>query len=194
MRDPTPFRAVLLSLILPGAAGFEPAWRLEGGLTLRRFEQQVKSEVGGRRGDRLVEETEVGLALVGSARVFTGFDESGAAVVAPAVGGGYAEAWLGPVARAEWRRLFLPAIDGDRDGAFRTLPSVAWLLAAGGAIPLGGKLELSLRLEPEPHPVRRAGGPPLRRSPPRCPPPEQVLPTPSALRAGVVSTWRPRRR
>jgi hypothetical protein len=39
----------------------EPRVRLDGGLTLSRFEPQVKSEVGNEPGERLVEPTEIGL-------------------------------------------------------------------------------------------------------------------------------------
>lgn len=177
---------VACSLLPASAAEARERWRIGGGLTLSHFEQQVKSEVGGRRGERLVEDSEVGLLVAGSYRVWrsisagiftqldlgnrragelAGFDASGAAVVDPAVGGVYAELWLGPLVRGEWRRLFLevgygligirddegradlPASDGDTDGAFRTLPSVAWTFGLGGSVSLGTRLDLELRLE-----------------------------------------------
>jgi hypothetical protein len=177
---------LLLFVLFPAAAGGQDRWRLDGGLTFGHFEQQVKSEVGGLRGERLVTETQLGVGLIGSARVwrflsaglfarldvgarragrFAGFDEEGRAVVSPEVGGGYRELWLGPITRAQWRRLFvelgygllalrgddargdLPASDGDSRSAFRGSPAVVWLLALGGDIPLLPRLDLALRVE-----------------------------------------------
>jgi hypothetical protein len=102
-------------------------WRVDAGLTVRRFEQQFKVEVGGARGERLVQEQEVGLLTTATWRVwgpfsagaylrldagtreasrFTGFDEDGKATVAPTVGGDFTELWVGPLVRAQWRTLF----------------------------------------------------------------------------------------
>ncbi|HXG38535.1 MAG TPA: hypothetical protein VNL36_07180, partial [Bacteroidota bacterium] len=44
-------------------------WRVEGGVTFRHFQQQVKAEVGQPRGDRLVNEFELGALLSGTYRV-----------------------------------------------------------------------------------------------------------------------------
>jgi hypothetical protein len=108
-----------------------------------------------------------------------GLDEDGAAVVEPEVGGAYTELWLGPLVRAQWRGLFLevgyglfairaddgrgdlPASDGDATSAFRTLPSVAWVLALGGDVPLADRVDLVLRLEYRVRYYDRRGGDPL---------------------------------
>jgi hypothetical protein len=179
-----------MSLLVPRAADAAespPAsWRLDGGLTLSRFEQQVKTEVGGARGERLVKETELGLAAFVTYRVFKpilaglfvqfdlgsrsagrfdAFDANNTPILKDTTGGSFTELWIGPLVRAEWRRLFvelgygafgvrddgarsdLPAVDGTTDGAFTTSPTIAWLLALGGSVPLKDNLELVLRLE-----------------------------------------------
>lgn len=103
-------------------------FRFDLGLTFHRFEQQVKSEIGGARGERLVEESALGLAGVASWRVwgplsigalarydtgsrnagrFTGLDAEDRAVVEDEVGGDFDEFWLGPLVRAQWRMLFV---------------------------------------------------------------------------------------
>src|SRR5690606_10531987 len=62
----------LTIVVLVGVATFMPAhaqaddfarWRLDGGLTFSHFEQQIKTEIGGARGDRLVTDSEFGLNL-----------------------------------------------------------------------------------------------------------------------------------
>lgn len=108
----------------------EETWRLDVGLTFSRFEQQVKSEIGGVAGERLVEETQFGLAVLGSYRIwgpfslglygqydvgfrssgrFVGFDESGAAVTESGTGGMFHELWLGPLLRIQYWTLFVEA-------------------------------------------------------------------------------------
>lgn len=110
-----------------GAQGGDRPLRLDASLALWRFEQQVKSEIGGARGERLVEETYVALLASGSWRVwgpleiggfvqadlgsrkagrFAGFDENDQTVVEGEVGGDYSELWAGPLIRARWRGLF----------------------------------------------------------------------------------------
>ncbi len=162
-----------------------PPLRLDLGLTFSRFEQQVKTEVGGARGERLVEETTFGAAAMATWRLwgplegglfvqydlglreagrFAGFDGD-RAVVEPSVGGGYQELWVGPLLRGSWRGAFvelgwgavglrwddarddLPDADGDTDAALRTRPSIAWLAALGGAVPLAEAWALAIRLE-----------------------------------------------
>ena len=57
----------LLSVISVSAAADELAsetWRVDGNFTYRRFEQQFKPEVGGLKGERLVEESELGIGLL----------------------------------------------------------------------------------------------------------------------------------
>lgn len=104
-----------------------PPFRLDGGLTFSRFEQQVKPEVGGAAGERLVEETAFGFAQSLSYRFlgplsvgaflqfdagrreaarFAGFDSEGRATTSGAVGGSYLELWMGPQLRVDYRALF----------------------------------------------------------------------------------------
>ena len=98
------------------------------GLTFSRFEQQVKSEVGGQRAERLVEHTEFGALAMGTyslvdavgvglyaqsdfgfrgAGNFSGFDANDAAQITDETGGSYRELWLGPLVRGSYGPLFL---------------------------------------------------------------------------------------
>ena len=159
--------------------------RLTSDLAVSRFEQQVKTEIGGARGERLVEETFLGLNVQGSyllwdyfaagvfvrgdvgsrsAGTFEAFDENGAPTIVDETGGAFAELWLGPVVSAHYKTLFaqvgygalglrcdsarddLPA-EGGGTGAFRTSPTIAWLVAIGGGIPVLETLQIHLRLE-----------------------------------------------
>jgi hypothetical protein len=123
---------ILLSSIPASAQGQDTlwgdeTWRLDGGLTFSRFEQQVKSEIGGATGERLVSETNFGLALHATYRVwgpfalglyaqydigsrtagrFSGLDANNKAVVVGEVGGSYHEFWLGPLLRVQWKSVF----------------------------------------------------------------------------------------
>ena len=176
---------------------YGPRFRLDGGLTFSRFEQQVKSEVGGARGERLVESTEFGylqmlafrfweplsaglfLQLDAGTREagrFAGFAPDGTTVVSDEVGGSYTELWMGPFLRAEWRRLFvevgygaygarhdearddLPNESGDASSNLRTHPTIAWLFALGGSVPLTDELAVALRIEYRIRYYNRRGG------------------------------------
>jgi hypothetical protein len=53
-----------IAVTSPAEAG--ERWRVDVAGHLRHFQQQVKTEVGAVRGERLVFETEVGLGLAGS--------------------------------------------------------------------------------------------------------------------------------
>ncbi len=111
-----------------GSSTYKPV-RLDFALTLMRFEQQVKSEIGGARGERLVEDSLVGAGLwatwrpvglswlgVGgfarfdagqrSAGRFEGLDAEGRTVVGSETGGAFQELWLGPIVRASWKSFF----------------------------------------------------------------------------------------
>jgi hypothetical protein len=179
-----------LTFCVPSVAEAEPRVRLDAGLTFTRFEQQVKTELGGTRGDRLVEEFSFGYAqaltyrafdwkdfsLAGGgflqvdvgrreAARFVGFAEDGAPQTADRIGGRFAELWMGPILRLEWRRVFgeigyglygarrddarddLPGDDGNRSGTLRTSASVAWTFALGGRIPIVEGLDLVLRMQ-----------------------------------------------
>jgi len=93
-----------------------------------RFEQQAKSEVGTLPGERLVESTELNLALQTTWRVlehldlgiyvrwdqgsrlaarFDGFDGEGRTRTTGEIGGGFRELWLGPFLRGRWRWAYV---------------------------------------------------------------------------------------
>ena len=144
-------RAILVFFwitLWPGIGAAQGPWRLDAGLTVSRFEQQVKTEVGGARGDRLVENSEIGLlhmltynvwgpldvgvfqqldAGKRSAGRFVAFDANGAPLVEGEIGGSYLEMWAGPVIRAHWRKLFVElgygALGRRHDTARSDLPS-----------------------------------------------------------------------
>lgn len=171
---------------LASAQTTEEMIRVDAGLTFGHFQQQVKSEVGGARGERIVDETHFGVSLFGTYAVwgpiraglfaqldagsreqarFSGFDAMGGAMTEGRVGGSYLEFWIGPLLRAQWRGLFaelgwgalgvrsddarddLAASDGATDGAFRTTPAIAWLVALGGVVPVVDAWDVVLRLE-----------------------------------------------
>ena len=124
----TALALMLLHAPLPAdAQTVEEMIRLDAGLRFAHFQQQVKSDVGGARGDRIVDETHFGLSLFGTYNIwgpfraglyaqfdvgsreagrFGGFDMDGATMVEGRVGGGYLEFWVGPMIRAQWRGLF----------------------------------------------------------------------------------------
>lgn len=170
----------------PLAAQADAPWRLDLGMTIHRFEQQVKTEVGGVSGERLVEQTHLGLLAMGTYNVwgpislgaylqydlgfraaarFTSFAPDGTPMVTDETGGGYQEFWAGPLLRVHWRTLFLELAygafgvrsdearddltdtEGNTEDALRTSPSVAWMMALGGGIPVRDHLEVVLRLE-----------------------------------------------
>ncbi len=106
----------------------EAPWRIDGGVTFSHFQQQVKAEVGDPRGERLVNETQVGLMAMGAYNVwqhvsvgvflqfdrgnrhaarFDGFDPAtGKTVTKDKIGGDYDEFWLGPMLRVEAKGIF----------------------------------------------------------------------------------------
>lgn len=120
---------VLLTFIfVQDAAAFDYDFRLDSGLVFSHFEQQVKTEVGGEKGEKIVEDTEFGLQVIAAwnvwkfldlglyaqldmgkrtAATFDGFDDQGRTQITGQVGGGYTEFWFGPLVRAGWRALFL---------------------------------------------------------------------------------------
>lgn len=119
----------LALLTLPPAHAAEPEdFRFDLGATFHRFEQQIKSEIGGARGERLVEESALGLSAVATWRAwgplsvglygrfdtgsrnagrFVGLDDQDRTVVEGEVGGDFSELWVGPLIRAQWRMLFV---------------------------------------------------------------------------------------
>ena len=103
-----------------------PPWRIEGGITISHFQQQVKSEIGGPKGDELVNNFEFGLITTGTydineyfavglftrfdtgernMAIFDGFDEHGRAMVKNKVGGSYTEIWIGPLIAEASQRI-----------------------------------------------------------------------------------------
>ena len=107
-------------------AQVENPWRAEGGITFAHFQQQVKQEIGGTTGERLVNETSFGVFLSGSYTIldwlsagvyirtdigernaarFAGFDSLGATQVTGEIGGNFSEFWTGPFVRASWKSL-----------------------------------------------------------------------------------------
>jgi len=100
----------------------------EVGFTFSHFEQQVKSEIGGVKGDLLVDDTNLSIGLLSGYKVlhwlsagvylrydsgtrsggeFGGVDGSGQTVLVNGQGGDYSELWLGPFARFHYRKLYL---------------------------------------------------------------------------------------
>lgn len=118
------------------------------GLTYVHFQQQVKSEIGQPRGERLVYDEQVGLFIAGhyfispnlgiglftsidhgvrEQALFDGFDEEGKTQVRNAIGGSYTEFWFGPTVLARYRSGFLrlgyAAIGSRVDHARSDIPS-----------------------------------------------------------------------
>ena len=119
---------------IPNDAWFaEEDWRFDLGLTFNRFEQQVKTEIGGAAGERLVEETQFGVAFMGSYRIwgpfsvgvyaqydagrreagrFQAFDADNAPITTAQTGGSFHELWVGPFLRLQWATLFVEGAYG----------------------------------------------------------------------------------
>ena len=101
--------------------------RIDTSATFSRIEQQAKTEVGAPRGERLVEDTELGTHLtvtyefgqhfaaglfgqfdIGARRAgrFAGFDDSGETTLVDKSGGRFSELWIGPIIRGKYRFAF----------------------------------------------------------------------------------------
>ncbi len=104
---------------------FRP-FRLVANLTFDRFEQQVKQEIGGAKGQKLVEDNSLALHVVASyapikyvsigvfargdlgtrtAGNFERFDD-GAPIITDETGGAYSEVWLGPLLAAHYKTFW----------------------------------------------------------------------------------------
>lgn len=160
-------RIFLLALVLccaPVRAQHATSWRIDAGLTYSAFQQQVKGMVGDPRGERLVNETQFGMMLMGTSRVwetvsaglflqfdrgnrlaarFDGFDpQTGKTVTRDKIGGDYNEFWAGPFLRVQWKQLFgelgYGLIGFRNDNARDDLPSETG--------DVSGSLQLSARI------------------------------------------------
>lgn len=106
----------------------EQEWLLETGITFNHYQAQVKAEVGDPRGERLTNNYEIGINIIGSYKwnewlatgifvrgdigqremaLFDGFDESGKTTTKGNVGGTYSELWIGPIIQTYWKQLAL---------------------------------------------------------------------------------------
>lgn len=105
-------------------------WTIEGGITVSHFQQQVKRAVGEPRGQRLVNEFQLGGLIAGYYRIhdyisvggfvrfdrgerflanFSGFDANGKTQTADGIGGTYTEIWIGPLLQFHWKQLTFDA-------------------------------------------------------------------------------------
>ena len=96
--------------------------------TMTHFEQQVKTEIGGVKGDLLAADTELGLQLLGTYKFweylhagwyiqynignredgrFNGFDANGSPLIVSVQGGSFSEFWIGPIIRGQYKKAFL---------------------------------------------------------------------------------------
>jgi hypothetical protein len=107
---------------------------------------------------------------------FAGFATDGRTQVSDRIGGAFYELWMGPFVRAEWRQLFvevgygayaarhdaarddLATESGATDGLLRTHPTIAWLFALGGTVPVTAALAVALRIEYRIRYYTRRGG------------------------------------
>jgi hypothetical protein len=100
-------------------------WRIETGILITHFQQQVKPEVGDPRGERLVNEFQLGFLISGTysvtdffapglflradrgERAAARFDrfEDGKTVTTNQIGGVYTEFWFGPLLQFNWNML-----------------------------------------------------------------------------------------
>ena len=96
---------------------------------------------------------------------FAGFDEDGTTVVKNQLGGSYSEVWIGPIVHLHWKQFFvdggyalygrrmdagrsdLPSTSGDTSSSFSTDPSFAWLLSAGGNLPVADDFSVVLKVD-----------------------------------------------
>ena len=96
---------------------------------------------------------------------FDGFDAEGKTTVKNKVGGSYNEFWLGLMIRGTWTQFTLdvgyapvgfrsdnartdvPSTSGNISDSFETHPTIAWLIALGGNIPVGETLDIFIKVE-----------------------------------------------
>ncbi len=101
-------------------------WRVEGGVIFSHFQQQIKRAVGDPRGQRLINEFQIGGLISGSYRIhdfiylgiftrvdrgerymanFSGFSAEGKTQTKDGIGGTYTEFWIGPIVQLQWKQL-----------------------------------------------------------------------------------------
>lgn len=118
---------LLICLSSNALAQDHPRWRVDAGLAFSHFEQQIKVEIGGARGEKLVTDSELGLNVFATynplaylgvgmfaqanigRRDAARFERIGAdnkTVTTGEVGGGYQELWVGPLLRGQYKTLF----------------------------------------------------------------------------------------
>lgn len=184
-------------MLLPSIAQEQTEWRTEAGVVVSHFQQQIKRAVGDPRGQRLVNEFQIGGLVSAGYRVhdivhlgffvridrgerylamFDGFDAEGKTKTRDGIGGTYTEVWIGPLAQIQWKQVTLDVgfapygersdrargdIPNDRnstDGAFSLHPTIAWLIALGGAFELTERIDLLIKVEYRPRYYSERGG------------------------------------
>jgi opacity protein-like surface antigen len=106
---------------------FASDYSLSSHFGFNHFQQQVKSEIGGERGDRLVHQSELSsdlqffyqfnsFLLIGgylrhdignrNAGKFSNLDSENRAITNGKLGGDFWELWIGPVLKSQWELLF----------------------------------------------------------------------------------------
>ncbi len=118
-------------------------WYAEVGFTVSRFEQQIKKEVGGAKGDLLSDESNFSTVVTGGYQftnyfsvgayfrydtgkrfnaLFDGFNSENETIVTNKIGGDFSEIWIGPMARFHWKQFYFSsgyALFGSRTDAAR---------------------------------------------------------------------------
>lgn len=147
--------------LLYSQTGSEHTFFTEAGITISHFQQQVKTEIGTERGERLTNEFQLGLYSSGAycfneyiaagiylrydrgqrqLANFDGFDQSGKTLVKDGIGGTYTEFWSGPILHFFYKQLrasFGYGLFGLRDDTAREdIPSIT------------GDIESAFKLDP----------------------------------------------
>lgn len=120
-------KSFILISIITSALGFSSPYSINFHLGFNHFQQQVKSEIGGVRGERLINQSEFNSELelfyslnpffqlgwnlqydIGEreAGKFSHLDGDKKAVVDGQIGGDYWELWTGPVVKTQWKFVF----------------------------------------------------------------------------------------
>ncbi len=120
--------SLFLTLMICATAQERTAWKAEAGAVISHFQQQIKRAVGDPRGQRLVNEFQIGGMLSAGYRVhellrlgafvradrgerylanFNGFDAEGKTRTKEGIGGTYTEVWIGPLAQLQWKQVTL---------------------------------------------------------------------------------------